>query len=1070
MTTAPSNIRPVRIEEEMRSAYLDYAMSVIVSRALPDVRDGLKPVQRRILYAMHELGLRSNSSYKKCARIVGEVLGKYHPHGDAPVYDALVRLAQDFTLRYPLVDGQGNFGSVDNDPPAAMRYTEARLGNIADEMLIDIEKETVNFSTNFDDSLEEPLVLPARLPNLLVNGAAGIAVGMATSIPPHNLTEVCDGLIHLIDNPDAPIDELVQFIKGPDFPTGATIMGRSGIQNAYATGHGRVLVRARAEIVEEQRNRKSIIVTEIPYQINKAALIEKIAELVKDKKVDGISEVRDESDREGMRIVVELKREAQPEQVLNNLYKHTAMQSTFFINMLALVDGAPRVLNLRQLLHHYIEFRQVVVRRRSEFDLRKARERDHILLGLLLALDQLDAIIKTIRESPDVETARANLIQRFGLDQIQAQAILEMQLRRLAALERKKIQDEHAELIKTIADLEALLADPKKILAKARAEVVEIKKEYGDERRTEITDEEVKEFRFEDLIPHQDVVITLSNRGYIKRLPVTTFRLQHRGGRGIIGTIAREQDVIQHLEVADTHDIVLFFTNRGRVFKLKCFDLPHEQSRTAKGLPLVNFIKLEENERVTAIIAVPPDEMKGPAGETATTEATPAEATSGEAPPPEGAAPVPAAAEPAAESVAEPEVEAEATEEAPTGHSIIFLTRKGEIKKSPLSRFGNIRGSGLIAMNLEKGDELVSVKLGKPADEIIITTERGQSIRFSTNDVRSRSRYAGGIRGIRLEPHDTVMSMDIIQPDSYLLTLSYKGFGKLTDLNRYKTQHRGGKGILTFKVTDKTGKVAASLVVEREHDIMLISEKGIVIRTTLDEIRVTGRNTQGVTVMKLEPGDQVASVAYLNPRGGGNGNGDDTPGGKGGRAQDSAVEDDEEPEPDQKSDTASGSGGLRGRAGNAKAKKGKSKAPRAAKAASKAGKARGKGKAGAPETSSGEATRAKTSAVAKGRPVQDKGKAQASKAGKGKASAPETSSGKATRAKTRAVAKGRPVQGKFKFKAETSEAGKGKAPRAATAKKAAPASKMRQDKGKKGAPARRSGRPPPGNKKTIGKK
>jgi len=1018
MTTAPSNIRPVRIEEEMRSAYLDYAMSVIVSRALPDVRDGLKPVQRRILYAMHELGLRPNSPYKKCARIVGEVLGKYHPHGDAPVYDALVRLAQDFTLRYTLVDGQGNFGSIDNDPPAAMRYTEARLGAIAEEVLVDIEKETVNFSRNFDDSLEEPLVLPSRLPNLLVNGAAGIAVGMATSIPPHNLTEVCDGIIHLIDNPDAPIDELVQFIKGPDFPTGATIMGRSGIQNAYATGHGRVLVRARAEIVEEQRNRKSIIVTEIPYQINKAALIEKIAELVKDKKVDGISEVRDESDREGMRIVVELKREAQPEQVLNNLYKHTAMQSTFFINMLALVDGAPRVLNLRQLLHHYIEFRQVVVRRRSEFELRKARERDHILLGLLLALDQLDAVIKTIRESPDVETARANLIQRFGLDQIQAQAILDMQLRRLAALERKKIQDEHAELVKTIADLETLLADPRKILAKARAEVVQLKKDYGDERRTEITDEEVKEFRFEDLIPHQDVVITLSNRGYIKRLPVTTFRLQHRGGRGIIGTVAREQDVIQHLEVADTHDIVLFFTNRGRVFKLKCFDLPHEQSRTAKGLPLVNFIKLEENERVTAIIAVPPEELKEGMGEKAEPEATP---------PAEGAAPVatPVPTPVPAPAVAEAELEVE--EEAPTGRSIIFCTRNGEIKKSPLSRFRNIRGSGLIAMNLEKGDELVSVKLGRPADQVIITTERGQSIRFSTDDVRSRSRTAGGVRGIRLEPRDTVMSMDIIEPDSYLLTLSYKGFGKLTDLNRYKTQHRGGKGILTFKVTDKTGKVAASLVVEREHDIMLISEKGIVIRTTLDEIRVTGRNAQGVTVMKLEPGDQVASVAYLNPRGGG----DDTPGGKGGRAQDSAAEADEEPEPAPGEETTSRPGKTQGKGRGAKAEGRKSAAPRAAKAAPRAPKGRATRKAGAP------------------------------KAGKGKA----------PRAKAGAAAKGRPVQGKLKLNVEAPKAGKGKAPRAATAR-AAPASRVRQDKAKKGAPARRTGGPPPGksNRKTNAKK
>ncbi|MBI4307181.1 MAG: DNA gyrase subunit A [Chloroflexi bacterium] len=875
MTTAASNVRPVRIEEEMRSAYLDYAMSVIVARALPDVRDGLKPVQRRILYAMHELGLRPNSAYKKCARIVGEVLGKYHPHGDAPVYDALVRMAQDFTMRYPLVDGQGNFGSIDNDPPAAMRYTEARLATIAQEMLVDIEKETVAFAPNFDSSLEEPLVLPAQLPNLLVNGAAGIAVGMATSIPPHNLSEVCDGIVHLIDHPEATVDELVPFVKGPDFPTGAIIMGRSGIQNAYATGHGRVLVRARADIVEEQKNRKSIVVTEVPYQINKAALVEKIAELVKEKRVDGISEVRDESDREGMRIVVELKREAQPERVLNNLYKHTAMQSAFFINMLALVDGTPRVLNLRQLLQHYVDFRQEVVRKRSEYELRKARERAHILEGLLKALDKIDAVIRTIRESADVDVARANLMQRFDLTQVQAQAILDMQLRRLAALEWRKIQDEYAELRKTIAELEALLADPKKIMAKVREEVIQLEKDYGDKRRTEITEEEVKEFRFEDLIPHQDVVVTLSNRGYIKRLPITTFRLQHRGGRGIVGTVAREQDVIQHLEVADTHDMVLFFTNRGRVFRLKCFEIPAEFSRTAKGVPLVNMIKLDEQERVTAVIAVPPEEI--PEGvQKEAVEAPGSEAPAGETPP-----------------AAEPE------EAAPGERCILFCTRRGEIKRSPLSRFRNIRGSGLIAMDLEKGDELVSVKLAKPDDQVIIVTERGQSIRFAALDVRARSRYAGGIRGMRLQPEDRVVAMDIIQPDSYLFTVSLNGYGKLTSLNRYRSQKRGGKGIRTFKVTDKTGLVATGLVVLSGHDIMLISEKGIVIRTTLDEISVQGRITQGVTVMKLEPGDVVASVAYINNRASTQ---EPPPGGKRGRAKDSAASAESEDEPDPDTD------------------------------------------------------------------------------------------------------------------------------------------------------------------------
>ena len=603
MATSSENIRPVRIEEEMRNSYLDYAMSVIVARALPDVRDGLKPVQRRILYAMDDLGMRAGTAYRKSARLVGDVLGKYHPHGDTAVYDALVRMAQDFSLRYPLIDGQGNFGSVDDDPPAAMRYTEARLANIAQEMLADIDRDTVDFGVNFDDSLREPLVLPARLPNLLINGASGIAVGMATSIPPHNLREVCDAIIHLIDHPEATVDDLIKFIQGPDFPTGGIIMGREGIHSAYSSGRGRVVVRARAAIEDMARGgRKQIVVTEIPYQVNKATLVEKIALLAKDKKVDGISDIRDESDRHGMRVVIELRREAQAEIVLNNLYKHTALQSAFSVNTLALVDGQPQVLPLKRILRHYIDFRRQVITRRAEFDLKRAQDRAHILEGLRIALNNLDAVINLIRQSADADAARQGLMQQFSLTQIQAQAILDMQLRRIAALERGRIEEEYQGLVKTIAELQALLADPQKILAEIKKETRKLRKDYGDNRRTEITGEEARSYTPEEQIQHQEMVITITQRGYIKCMPASTYRAQHRGGRGITGMLPREADVLQHLLVADTHDTLMFFTNRGKAYSLRCFEIPPDSTRTTRGTPAVNLLSLSEGERINAVV------------------------------------------------------------------------------------------------------------------------------------------------------------------------------------------------------------------------------------------------------------------------------------------------------------------------------------------------------------------------------------------------------------------------------------------------------------------------------------
>jgi DNA gyrase subunit A len=810
-------IRPVSIKEEMSSSYLDYAMSVIVARALPDVRDGLKPVQRRILYAMDGLGLASNSPHKKSARIVGEVLGKYHPHGDAPVYEAMVRMAQDFSMRYPLISGQGNFGSVDNDPPAAMRYTEARLAPIAEQMLVDIDKDTVGFMPNFDDSLKEPLVLPTQLPNLLVNGSAGIAVGMATSIPPHNLSEVCDAIAYLIENPEATVDELTQFIKGPDFPTAGIIRGGEGIKNAYATGRGKVVVQAKA-MIGDSGGRRQIVVTELPYQINKAALVERIAELVKNKRVEGISGLRDESDRQGMRIVIELKREAMPEQVLNSLFKHTAMQSAFFVNMLALVDGQPRVISLREALQYFIDFRHQVITRRSKFELKQAKERAHILEGLKIALENIDKIIATIKKSATAEDARHELMSGFGLSQLQAQAILDMQLRRLANLERKKIVDEYAELVKTIAYLEDLLANPKRILLLIKEEVSQLKDNFGDERRTEISGEEITEFREEDLIPHQRVVVTLSQRGFVKRVAARSYRSQHRGGRGIIGMVTREADAVRLLVVADTHDHLLFFTNRGRVFYLKCYEIPADISRVTKGTAVINLFSVADNERVTAMVALP--------------------------------------------------------DFAP-GSYLLMATRLGEVKKTTADKFAAVRSSGLIAMDLEAGDELVAARLATDQDDVILATQKGLSIRFVVSSLRASSRTSGGVRAIRLAPDDSLVSMDKVEADACLLLVTANGFGKQSQLAQYPRQHRGGKGAKSFRVTPETGDVVAAKVVSLSDQIMIISAEGLVTCTPVKEkdptqgIPIQRRGTKRkVRLMRLDPGDRVVAIACFEKEAG----------------------------------------------------------------------------------------------------------------------------------------------------------------------------------------------------------
>jgi DNA gyrase subunit A len=809
-------VKPVIIEEEMKSSYLDYAMSVIVSRALPDVRDGLKPVHRRILYAMDGLGLRHTSSYKKSARIVGEVLGKYHPHGDAPVYEAMVRMAQDFSMRYRLVDGQGNFGSMDDDPPAAMRYTEARLAKIAEEMLVDIDKETVDFMPNFDDSLKEPTVLPARLPNLLVNGSAGIAVGMATNIPPHNLSEVCDAINYLIDNTEADVDDLMKIVKGPDFPTGGIILGREGIKSAYATGQGKVVLQAKITDENLRGGRQQLIITELPYQTNKAALVERIANLVRERRVEGVSEVRDESDRHGMRIVIGLRKDAQPTKICNNLYKYTPMRSSFFINMLALVDGQPRVLNLKETLTCYIDFRREVITRRSQFDLQKAKDRAHILEGFRIALDHLDAVIQTIRKAETVDSARASLMESFGLSQVQAQAILDMQLRRLAQLEQKKIVDEYSEVVKNIAYLEDLLANPKKMLFLIKQDVTELKKGYGDGRRTSIKREEAEEFQDEDLIPHQDVVVTLSEQGYIKRIPATTYQKQHRGGVGVTGMVTRDTDMVKHCVVADTHDNLLLFTNRGKVYRLRCYDIPQDVSRTTKGTALANLSSIDPKEQVTTLVVVK--------------DFTP-------------------------------------------GLFMVMATSRGVVKKTSFDNFASVRSSGLIAMKLRADEELVAADVVTQKGEVVMVTQNGQGIRFAVKGLRPASRTSGGVRGIKLNPGDRVVAMGAIFTDANLLTVTEKGFGKRSRARNFPLQARGGKGVYAHKVTEKTGKViTASLVPPKQH-VIIISAKGIVIRISADEeVSLQGRDTQGVHLKRLEEDDSVVSFACVhqgNGKGGG---------------------------------------------------------------------------------------------------------------------------------------------------------------------------------------------------------
>jgi DNA gyrase subunit A len=809
MTQQPldaGTIRPIRIEEEMRTSYVDYAMSVNVSRAIPDVRDGLKPVQRRILYGMSELNLAAGNPYKKSATVVGEVMGKYHPHGDAPIYDALVRMAQDFALRYPLVDGQGNFGSIDNDPPAAMRYTEARMTPIANEILADIDKNTVDWQTNFSDSLQEPMVMPARVPNLLINGASGIGVSLATNIPPHNLTEISDALSALIENPDITTEELTNIVKGPDFPTGGIIFGRQAIKQAYSDGRGRIVVRARTHVEESRTGRAQIIVTELPFQVNKAALVGRIAELVKARKIEGISDLRDESDRHGMRIVIELGRGGQARTVLNSLYKHTSMQTAFAVNMLALVDREPRTIRLKTALEHFVDFRREVIRRRTEFDLEKARERAHILEGLLKALENLDAIIQAIRASASADAARTRLQEDpFLLSERQAQAVLDMQLRRLAALERQKIEDEYGELVQTIAYLEDLLANPRKIDLLIKEEAVEVKTKYGNDRRTQIVEQEIEDFSEEDLIQHQEVVITLTQRGYIKRLPLETYRLQHRGGRGITGMGVREADAIRRLLVADTHDSVLSFTDRGRVFQLRAHEVP-DSSRTARGTPLVNLIEIEPNELITAVVAT-----------------------------------------------------------ASFDKDIMLLaTKKGEIKKTSLREFESVRRAGLIAMDLEPGDELVFARLAREDDDVIMVSSQGKAIRFSASELRQASRASGGVRGMRIGDDDEIVAMETVVPGAMLLTLSETGLGKRTDFDDYPKHSRGGQGVITHNVTARTGRVVAARAVTEDLELMTVSEGGIVMRTTISSIAKVGRSAQGVHVMNVGAGDRLASVALID--------------------------------------------------------------------------------------------------------------------------------------------------------------------------------------------------------------
>lgn len=800
-----SGVKGINITQEIETSFLDYAMSVIVSRALPDVRDGLKPVHRRILYGMQELGNTADKAYKKSARIVGDVMGKFHPHGDSSIYDAMVRMAQDFSYRYMLVDGHGNFGSVDGDGAAAMRYTESRMSRIAMEMLRDINKNTIDYTDNYDGSEKEPVVLPSRYPNLLVNGAAGIAVGMATNIPPHNLGETIDGVLALSENPAITTEELMEIVPGPDFPTGGLILGRSGIRRAYETGRGSIVIRAKVEIEQKSNGKETILIHELPYQVNKAKLIEKIAELVRDKKIDGITNLRDESDRRGMRVVIEVRKDANANVVLNNLYKQTAMQSSFGVNMLSLVNGQPKVMGLKEMLYHYLEHQKVIIRRRTEFDLKKAEDRAHILEGLRIALDHIDEIIAIIRGSRSGEEAKPQLMERFNLSERQAQAILDMRLVRLSGLEREKIEAEYQELQVLIAELKAILADEAKIVEIIRTEILEVKERFNDARRTEITSGGMEMIEDEDLIPVENSVVTLTHNGYIKRLAANTYRSQKRGGRGVQGMGTNEDDFVEHLMNTSTHDTILFFTTKGKVFRAKGYEIP-EYGRTAKGLPIVNLLNIDKGEKVTAMIRV--DSFDKDA-------------------------------------------------------YFIFTTKTGITKRTPVSQFANIRTNGLIAISLREDDDLIAVRLTDGDKQVIIGTRDGMLVRFQEEDIRSMGRTAGGVRGIKLREGDEVVGMEIVEPGQEILVVTEKGYGKRTTEEEYRLQSRGGVGLKTIQITDKNGPMVAVKTVDGSEDLMLITINGMLIRMDVNDISLIGRSTQGVRLIRLGDDELVATVAKV---------------------------------------------------------------------------------------------------------------------------------------------------------------------------------------------------------------
>ena len=807
MDFGQGKVVPVNLEHEMKNSYIDYAMSVIVSRALPDVRDGLKPVHRRILYAMQEAGMGPTKPYKKSARIVGEVLGKYHPHGDTSVYDAIVRMAQDFSMRYMLADGHGNFGSVDGDPAAAMRYTEVRMSRIAELMLQDIDKETVDFVPNYDESLKEPSVLPAKFPQLLVNGTSGIAVGMATNIPPHNMSEVIDGTLMLIDHPDATVEELMQVIKGPDFPTAGLILGTEGIKSAYTTGRGVIKMRANARIETLSNGKPRIIVTELPYQVNKARLVENIAQLVRDKEIEGITGLNDESDRSGMRIVIDLRRDANANVILNQLYKHTKLQDSFGVIMLALVDGKPQVLNLKQVLHYYIKHQEDVITRRTQYELKKAQERAHILEGLTIALDHLDAVITTIRESRTADIAKAALMEGFSLSDRQAQAILDLRLQRLTGLEREKIEQEYQETLKAIEEYKAILADENRILGIIKDELTDVKKKFGDARRTKLTID-TSELNVEDLIAEEDVVITLTHGGYVKRIPLDTYRRQNRGGKGVKGMATKEKDFVESMLITTTHHTILFFTNRGRVYQLKAYEIA-EASRQAKGTAIINLLQLQAGETITAIIQV--------------------------------------------------------KEFNPEAY-LFFATKKGIVKKTRLVEYQNLHKGGLNAINLDEDDDLIGVKFTSGSHDIILGTKWGMAIAFSEDDVRPMGRVARGVKGIKLNDGDEVIAMDSLRQNSEVLTVTADGLGKRTEAEEYRVQTRGGKGLINLKVTEKSGDVVGLRVVHPDQELLLITTGGIVLRTNISDIRLISRNTTGVKLMTTAEGDQVASIAVLDQK------------------------------------------------------------------------------------------------------------------------------------------------------------------------------------------------------------